>query len=313
MSAAWSEYLAFGRSPVTPYKHANVATAREMREHVLSRMPTEPAALLLSGGFDSGVLAPFMPPGSTCYTMSLPEHGDRVPVEVERASRLVPALVRHVSVPVTWDAIETAHDALTERKGCPLLAFEAPAHLLARAAVADGYRQVVTGIFADLFSDPLRVKDRTTLAGFLERWYERRINPASVLVSPHDVSHVFRAYEREDGTFDPAAFMTEITVGDPAAMTNAIEAAGGTAVTPYAGACALHALPALADKPWVREWFNELHGASLAQPKKLGFPLPMRAWLRDWAPTHPAFKPGLKRVKGKRRFMLWSLERWLRS
>ncbi len=83
------------------------------------------AALALSGGIDSAILAKFMPEGSTAYTFRCLVPGKKVEDESERAAHYAEICkLNHKIIDIYWEDVESVVDKLMLRKGSPIHSIE---------------------------------------------------------------------------------------------------------------------------------------------------------------------------------------------
>lgn len=276
---AWSEYLTYLRSPVTPTKEPSIVRSVEELEAALRAAIPNGAALLLSGGVDSRILKALMPT-ARCYTAAF---------EWQRVETL-----DATPVPITWRDYLECHDDLVTRKGCALTGVEPAVHIMCRRAKADGFGAVVSGILADVhFGD---------IGGFLsaedpvKNYLARHLDPRLVLRDAVDVMVPIG---------DRVKFSTTLAWGDGLAFDNAAEAAGVRHIAPYRGVRAKYPV---AGKPMLRALHTRLVGPS--SPRKNGFARPMNRWLAGYQPTRREFLP-LPPLNATQLFYVWSLERWM--
>ena len=109
------------------------------------------AALALSGGIDSAILARFMPKGSTAYTFRCVVPGVEVTDESRRAKIYADICgLRHEVIDIYWEDIERVIDGLMLRKHAPVHSIEMQIFLGAVRAKADGFTKFIFGDASDM-------------------------------------------------------------------------------------------------------------------------------------------------------------------
>jgi hypothetical protein len=286
---AWSEYLTYLRSPATPTNPVpTIDSVDELEAALRAALPTGPTALLLSGGIDSHVLRALLP-DATCYTAQF----DDLPAETPLAT----------PVPITWGSYLKHHDDLVRRKGYALTGVEPAVHELCRAARADGFTTVVSGLLADAhFGDVGRLHASSDP---WRAYLRKHVDPTLVLREPIDVRGAARPY-LVGGRLDTPRFTSELAWGDGPAFDNAAALAGVRHVAPFG---AVRAAQPVAGKPLVAQLYERLTGARAPRSKN-GFARPMGRWLSRYAPKRREFRP-LPALNPARLFYVWSLERWM--
>jgi asparagine synthetase B (glutamine-hydrolysing) len=190
----YAEYLSF-RSfytghPIEQQRLPHVEDADEMVDVIKHSIgsATEPA-ILLSGGMDSAVLAPFMPKGATAYTIF---HGKLKVNELELAESYCRKFsLKHVPIEIAPPDYLGVIDELAELKGMPLSPAEPIFYLAARRAREDGHQSVITGGGADtkLGGFP-SLRTNTSTRRYERRLQSRYLSPAKVLRAGTDIQHV---------------------------------------------------------------------------------------------------------------------------
>ena len=91
-----------------------------LRNRVLETCGKKRAALALSGGMDSAILAKFMPEGSVCYTFRCIVPGMQVTDETAAAARYAESCgLKHRIVPIYWEDFEAYAPVLMAHKHAP--------------------------------------------------------------------------------------------------------------------------------------------------------------------------------------------------
>lgn len=289
---------------------------RNIRE-ILSRIDLSQAAVLLSGGMDSAILASYMPKGTKAYTARC--IGNGAIDETERAKKYCDAYdLQHVIVDVTWDDYVNTMDELMLHDGSPIIPNEPQAYKLAQKVKQDGYKYIIYGDCADTEfggMDRLLSKDWT-----YSEWIERYtfVDPKKVLKNPVDVSHVFDRYRIGENAIDFIKFISEpYALSAAGALTNAFSYADVEYLDPYerlkmAEPLDLNRVRNGESKYLIRELFK-MRYPYLDIPEKLPMSRPATDWMKDWeGPHRDEFLPGcVKGLSGEQKLLVYSLERFL--
>lgn len=298
-----------------------VASDKELEDKLRKQVQkacTGGAALALSGGIDSAVLAKFMPKGATAYTFQCRVPGKRVTDEVPAAGRYAEACgLRHEVIPVYWEDFENFTPLLMRRKGAPIHSIEVQIYKAALRAKQDGFSRIIFGESADI--------NYGGLSGLLSRdWSVGEFLERYAYVMPYRVLKIFEiptepvtAFET-DGRVDVHEFCRHFFFKEGlGSYTNACDAAGVECAAPYAhtfmGApLDLARVRAGENKYWIRKIFKRLY-PGFPVPVKTPMPRPMNEWLADWAgPRREEFWPHCTDgMTGDQKWLVWCLERFL--
>lgn len=284
---------------------------------VLEKYDLSQAALMLSGGMDSAILASHMPKGTKAYTARCvaPNCVD----ETERAAYYCKQYgLEHIIVDVSWDDYLNSMDSLMLRDGSPLFANEPQVYAIAQRMVADGAKLVVLGDNADMAfggMDKLLSKDWT-----YEEWKRRYtfVDPFKVLKHPIDVDSIFKPYKLGENDIDYIKFLNEVfSMSSTGAYMNAFRLANITSIDPYSYMKMGQPL----DLKRVRSGESKYHIRDLFKKKYPGYPVPEKIamaravdqWLKDWmGPIREEFVPNcIEGMTGEQKFLVYSLERFL--
>lgn len=321
----YDESINFG----LPYKNVNIYYERtpidngdELIDFLKAQVKTATAdgkaALALSGGMDSAILAKFMPEGSTAYTFRCLVPGKKVVDESERAASYAEICkLNHKVVDIYWEDVESVVDKLMLHRGAPIHSIEAQIYIAAQRALADGFTKFIFAENADTIYggiDSLLSKD-WLFGDFVNRY--SFVLPYKVLRSPKMLLAPFREFEI-DGHIDPYDFTSKFYHQEAASSyVNACETAGIKFIAPYS----LTKLAKPIDykrirngesKYIVREAFKKLY-PDKDIPQKISMPRPVNEWFENWqGPTRPEFLPHCQEtLTGNQRWMVWALERFL--
>ena len=276
------------------------------------------AALALSGGIDSAILAKFMPKGSTAYTFQCIVPGKEVTNEVPRAAKYAKECgLKHKVIKVYWEDFEKYSPMLMEHKGAPFHSIEVQIYKAALEAKKDGFDTLIFGESADLnyggLSDLL---SKDWLVGeFIKRYsyvlpYE--VLRESQLVLEPIIKHAENGYINVH-EFNRHDFYIEAM----GSYTNACETANISLSTPYAhtflnSPLDLKRIRKGENKYLIREVFNKLY-PNFTPPDKIPMPRPVNEWFANWqGPTRPEFWPHCTdNMTGDQKWLVYILEQFL--
>lgn len=276
------------------------------------------AALALSGGIDSAILARLVPQGTKVYTFRCIVHGKKVIDESKAAKRWAEINhLEHEIVDIYWSDIITAADICMRHKGAPIHSIEAQIFLAAKRAVKDGKTKLIFGENADIIyggMDGLIAKD-WLYSEFIDRY--TYIMPYKVLKNPVMLLEPYKQYEK-DGHIDGHDFINQYFRQEAlGTYINACTSAGIRFIGPYSLTYMdvpinYQRIRTGDTKYIVRELFKELY-PDINPPSKIPMPRPMNEWFADWeGPKRNEFIPHCTdNLNGDQRWMVWCLERFL--
>lgn len=289
-----------------------------LRERVQQATENGKAALALSGGIDSAILAKFMPKGSVAYTFQCRVPGVDVTNEVPQAARYAAACgLEHRVIEVTWEDHEQLAPVLMRKKGAPIHSIEVQICKAAERAVEDGFSALIFGESADVNfggQDGLMAKD-WTIGEFIDRY--SYVLPYKVLREPRMIVEPFARYEA-CGRIDAHEFVRhEFYREAMGSYQNACRTAGIEFCAPYSHAFLGEKLDykrvrSGESKYLVREIFSRLY-PDMTAPGKIPMPRPMGEWLKAWpGPSRPEFYPHCTDgMSGDQKWLVWALEKYL--
>ncbi len=284
---------------------------------LLDKRDLSQAAILLSGGIDSGILASYMPKGTKAYTAM--NSNPISEAEVKRAEKICEKCgLQHVVVSVTWDDYLECMDDLMQSDGCPVFANEPQVYILAKKAKEDGAQEIIYGDNADIAfggMDQLLSRDWT-----YEEWIDRFtfLDPRIVLKDPRDVSEIFEKYRTRDNGVDIVKFLSEIfAMSSSGAYINAFRLLNINYFDPYSYLkmdipLDLERVRNGESKYLLRELYR-MKFPTWEVPEKIAMLRAADIWLKDWdGPKRDEFKEGcVKELTGEQKFLVYSLERFL--
>ena len=304
----------FQRTPV----HSSLELEASLRRSVQRAAEGGKAALALSGGIDSAILARYMPRGSVGYTFKCVVPGIQVVDETPQAARYAEACgLEHRVVEIRWEDFARYAPRLMKRKGAPLHSIEIQICKAAEQAVSDGFTTLIFGESADVNYggfNGLLSRD-WSLEKFAARY--SHVDPAAVLRQPVEVLEPYRQYER-GGVVDVHEFVRHVFYTESmGSYTNACDCAGISFSAPFAETYMAEPLDlarvrAGENKYWVREIFHRLY-PDFQIPAKIPMPRPMNEWMKDWpGPVRPEFLPHCAEgMTGDQKWMIFCLEQFL--
>ena len=302
------------RNPISNSKELEA----KLKSEVEKATANGKAALALSGGIDSAILAKFMPKGSTAYTFQCIVPDKKVTNEVPRAAKYAKECgLKHKIIKVYWEDFEKYAPILMKHKGAPIHSIEVQIHKAALQAKKDGFETIIFGESADLnyggLSDLLS-KD-WLIGEFINRYsyvlpYEA-LKDSQLILEPI-IKHTENGYVNVH-EFNRNDFYVEAM----GSYTNACEAANISLSTPYAHTFLkppldLERVRKGENKYLIREVFNKLY-PSFVPPEKIPMPRPMNEWFKEWqGPNRPEFWPHCTdHMDGDQKYYIWALETFL--
>lgn len=301
----------------TPVKDSN-SLYYALKKYVDEACADNKAALALSGGIDSAILAKLVPKGTRTYTFRCLVPGIKVLDETDSARRWAEANnLDHEIIDIYWEDIVPAADKCMLHKGAPIHSIEAQIYLAARRAVKEGKTKFILGENADIIyggMNGLLAKD-WLFAEFVERY--TYVMPYKVLSNPLLPLEPYYSFEI-DGHIDGHGFInTYFRQEALGTYTNACETAGIEFVGPYSKTymeCPIdyQRIRSGDTKYIVRELFRELY-PGVEIPAKIPMPRPVNEWFAKWeGPSRSEFIPHCTdSMTGDQKWMVWCLERYL--
>ena len=291
---------------------------RNIKE-VLSKYDLSKAAVLLSGGMDSAILASYMPPGTKAYTARC--IGENAIDETVQARKYCDIYnLEHVIVDVTWDDYLNTMDELMLSDGSPIIPNEPQAYKLAKIAKENGATCIIYGDCADTeFGGMTKLLSKDwTYEGWIERY--SFVDPKKVLKNPVDVSALYERYKIGEDKIDFVKFISEpYALTAAGALTNGFRHAGIDCVDPYerlkmAEPLDLQRVRSGDSKYLIRELFR-MRYPMLNPPEKIPMARPAEFWMNQgggYYTRRPEFLPDCtSSLTGEQKLLVYSLERFL--
>ncbi len=255
------------------------------------------AALALSGGIDSAILAKFMPKGSTAYTFRCVVPGVKVVDETQSAAKIAMMCgLKHKIIEIYWEDVERFAPALMAHKGMPIHSIEVQIYKAALQAKQDGFERLIFGENADIIYGGMTglLKKNWHIGEFINRY--SYVMPYQVLREPLIITAPFEEFEM-NGYCDAYQFTNKYFRGEAlGTYNNACELAGIQFAGPFSrtyldGQIDLERIRSGEGKYLVREAFSTLY-PNMEIPPKIPMPRPTSEWLKNWAgPVRAEFYP----------------------
>lgn len=284
---------------------------------ILSETDLSKAAIMLSGGIDSAILASYMPKGTKAYTARCVA-ANAIDETVKAREYCDRYGLEHIIVDVTWEDYEKSMEELAFFDGTPIIPNEPQAYIMCKKILADGADLVVYGDCADTEfggMDKLLSRDWTYY-----EWIERFtfLAPKKVLKNPVDVNHIYEEYKIGENAIDVNRFISEVYAKSAAgALTNAFDKLNLKYVDPYehmtmAIPLDINRVRSGESKYLIRELFKMKY-PDFDIPNKIAMSRPADEWLKNWnGPTRDEFLPGcIEGLTGEQKLLVYSLERFL--
>lgn len=279
------------------------------------------AALALSGGIDSAILAKFMPEGSTAYTFRCVVPGKKVIDETEKAKIYADKChLNHKIVNITWEDVDSITDVLMKRKGAPIHSIETQIYLAALQAKKDGFSKLILGENADIIyggMNGLLAKD-WSVGEFVDRY--SYVLPYKVLKSPQILMKPFLKFS-DDGKIDAHAFINEyfrqeaLGTYNNACKTADVKFVGPYSMTNFTPSLNYERIRSGDTKYVIREVFRKLYPDVDELPPKIPMPRPVNEWMTEHykeGPKRSEFIPHcIDDMTGDQKWMVYCLERFL--
>ena len=306
--------LSFSRVPVTDKDSLYNALKTVVDKACID----DGAALALSGGIDSAILAALVPEGTKAYTFRCIVPGKTVQDESVTASHWASInKLDHEIIDIYWDDIVSAAEVCMKHKCAPIHSIEAQIYLAAKRAVSAGKIAFILGENADIIyggMDGLLAKD-WLFSEFVDRY--TYVMPYQVLKDPIMLLDPYREFEN-DGHIDGYDFTNKYFRQEAlGTYINACESAGIEFIGPYSltyldSRIDYKRIRAGESKYVIRELFKTIYPDEDI-PEKIPMPRPVNEWFEKWeGPSREEFIPHCTdNMSGDQRWMIWCLERYL--
>lgn len=306
--------LAFDRIPVS----SSDELIDTLRLQVNEATADGAAALALSGGIDSAVLAKFMPQNSTAYTFKCIAPGIQLIDETAAAARFAKINgLKHEVIEVCWEDMKEYSSLLMRHKGAPIHSIEVQIYKAALRARKSGFRKLIFGENADIIyggMDGLLSKD-WLFGEFVDRY--SYVMPYKVLKNYALILDPFREFEK-DGRIDAHDFINKYFRQEAlGTYNNACDSCGIKFVGPFSktymnAPMDYTRIRSGNTKYLIREAFSKLY-PGFEQLPKTPMPRPMNEWMKDWCgPVRNDFLAHCSdNMSGDQKWMIYALEQFL--
>ena len=318
----FAEHLDYPLSKKLPDANVQIDTPQSlydyMEDFVKMQTADGKAALMLSGGIDSAVIANFMPKGSTAYTLKCVVPGRIILDEAPQAAVYCKKRqIEHKIIPIYFEDYEDLVPRLMARKNAPVHSIEIQIYKAALKAKEDGFERLIFGNLADVVFggfDGLLAK-KYTLGEFIERF--SYVIPYKVLNKFVLIKEPFERWCSDDGFIDSHGFLNDVfSLESFDSYCNACELAGIESVDAYVSlvhpGIDLARIRAGEPKYIAREAFSMCY-PSIAPPIKIPMFRAVDEWFEEWAgPRRKEFIPNCHvRMTGNQKYYVWILEKFL--
>lgn len=277
------------------------------------------AALALSGGIDSAVLAKYMPKGSKAYTFKCVVPGIDVVDESIQASKYAKECgLEHEIVEIFWEDMVKYTPLLMKHKGTPIHSIEVQIYKAALKAKKDGFEKLIFGEAADIKYGGLNglLSNDWSLEDYINRF--SYLLPSKVLKEYDQDLTPFYDCLLDDGTIDVHKHLNKWDILESlGSYINACSCAGLKFIAPYSktflnAPLDIKRIRNGESKYFIREIFKELY-PDWDIPIKIPMPRPTNEWLKKWkGPNRDEFKKDcIKNLTGDQKWLVYALETFL--
>ena len=276
------------------------------------------AAIALSGGIDSAIIAKYMPKGSTAYTFKCVVPGTEVTDESAQAAKYAKECgLKHKVIEIYWEDFVRFAPELMKHKGAPIHSIEVQIYKAALKAKEEGFERLIFGESSDVSYGGLSglMSKDWRVGEFIDRY--TYVKPYMVLKDSNLIIEPYLQYEN-GGFIDAHEFCRGFFLKEGmGSYVNACETAGIKAETPYihttfAEPLDMDRIRAGENKYIVREVFYSLYPGYEA-PAKLPMPRATNEWMKTWqGPIRSEFWPHCTDLfSGDQKWLVYALEQWL--
>ena len=276
------------------------------------------AALALSGGIDSAIVAKFMPKGSKAYTFKCCVPGVEVTDEVPNALKYAKECgLNHEVLEIYWSDFEKFAPILMKQKGAPIHSIEVQIYKAALKAKEDGFERLIFGESCDVNYGGLSglMSKDWRFGEFADRYTYSK--PYAILKDSEMILEPYKKCEK-NGFVDAHEFCRTFFLEEGmGSYVNACQCAGIDVKTPYVNTYLSVPLDfsrvrSGENKYIVREVFKKLY-PDFEIPPKTPMPRPMDEWFKDWkGPKRDEFWPHCTDgMSGDQKWQVWALEKFL--
>lgn len=313
----WKPNLFHADFPKVPV-YTSMDLEEAIRKQMLEWTKDGKAALALSGGIDSAILAKFMPKGSKAYTFRCIVPGLEVTNEVPQAKKYADECgLMHEIIEISWEDMKKYAPILMKHKKLPIHSIEVQIYKAALKAKDDGFERLIFGESSDTNYGGLSglMSKDWRYGEFIDRY--TYVMPHHVLKDSQMILEPYNQFEN-NGYIDAHEFVRNFFLDEGmGSYVNACSCAGIEMESPYVhtkldAALDYARIRAGENKYIVREVFKTLY-PNFDIPSKLPMPRATNEWLKDWCgPTRPEFWLHCTDcMTGDQKWLVWALERFL--
>lgn len=300
-----------------------INTSMELYNYIKSYIEHEvkgcKAALALSSGIDSAIMAKFMPKGSIAYTFKCVVPDVDVTDETIKAKLICEENgLEHRIIEIYWEDFDKYIPILMKNKNAPIHSIEVQIYKAALQAKQDGFDKMIFGESADIVFggiDKLLLKDYT-LGEFVERY--SFVMPYKALKEHVVITEPYKLWCKNDGYMDTHGFINNVFYAEAInTYQNACESANIAYLSAFStlthNSLDIARIRRGDSKYLVREVFKHLYPNSIKTPEKIPMPRPMEEWFKNWGgPRRPEFWPNCHiNMTGDQKYYIWILEKFL--
>lgn len=302
-------------------KRTPICSSEELEKHLRSEinkaLQNGPAALMLSSGIDSAILAAMLPKGTQTYTLHCQADSSIDETAAAKHYAEINGLKNKV-IDIFWSDYEEYALPLMKQKGCPIHSLEVQVYKAALQAKKDGIKTLIFGETADIIyggHSSLLSRD-WDLGQFTERF--SFVDVKKVLKHPDVIQTPILPHIRPDGTVDVFGFLNafeyDVSLGF---YNNACRLADISFFSPYASSVLgipldIERIRNGESKYIIKELFKRIY-PDISVPDKTPLPRPMTEWLKDWTgPLHRELIPdSIPEMTGDQKWYVYALNRFL--
>jgi len=314
-SDPWFYHNDCSRVPI----HSSEELDRHLRGEIHRALQNGPAALMLSSGMDSAILAAYLPQGTQTYTLHCRADSGIDETAAARAYAEKNGL-KHTVIDIHWRDYEAYALPLMKQKGYPIHSIEVQVYKAALQAKRDGIRTLIFGETADIiYGGHSQLLSRDwNLEQFTERF--SFVDVSKALRHPQLIQDPILPHVQPDGNVDVFGFLNafeyDVSLGF---YNNACRLADIRFFAPYSSSVLglpldLQRIRSGEGKYIIRELFQTLY-PDMPVPAKTPLPRPMAEWLRDWTgPLHEELIPDhIPHMTGDQKWYLYALNQFLQE
>lgn len=300
-----------------------VCSAEELDRHLRSEMDRAlengPAALMLSSGMDSAILAAYLPEGTQTYTLHCQADSGIDETATARQYAEINGL-KHTVIDIQWSDFEAYALPLMKQKGYPIHSIEVQVYKAALQAKRDGIKTLIFGETADIiYGGHSQLLSRDwDLEQFTSRF--SFVDVTKVLRNPQIIQDPILPHVQEDGNVDVFGFLNafeyDVSLGF---YNNACRMADIRFFAPYSSSILgqpldLNRIRSGEGKYVIRELFQKLY-PDMPIPAKTPLPRPMAEWLKNWTgPLHRELIPDhIPGMTGDQKWYIYALNQFLQD